>query len=576
MPAQYIQHVLPTPLRPLLQIGILAVLGACSSASTTSAPQLGSAQTRPAVPVEAIGAEAASDTSNSKPAINAVSFAGGSAFTCVLVEGRVACWGENNYGQLGWGARSGPWVVGLNDALSISLGEYHACAITSNFGVSCWGRNDNGQAGTSRARETITTPVTVKGLEGHRIVELSAATAHTCVRTTEDKVLCWGNNDWAQLAQEDKFAEETPTEIAGLCPATQLGSSGLSQCALCNAGEVVCWGDQSMGQLGDHVITKKENRYARRANPEPVIGLADVVELASSGYSGCGRKAEGTVWCWGWNLRGALGNPGPEIQPAITQVPGLADATKLWSTGEGYCVERRGGQAWCWGGDKLSDRVMHRDPRFEGGTPFETSTSLHSCIRSENAELRCWGSNREGELGIGNKQNQKNPQRVSVLGSAAKIPAMRFKNAVSIGVTQDGKDVAGKAGRVRLAPRPFTLRIRFHQGDSLYVRVAQSPAGSWTAKQGTGFGEADRNPDQDLIIDDEGQHYWFFTNPTSHRFDSCKEEGEWLLCERTVKAMYESEDVSRSVKTLSGTSLYFRFASEQRYGDPVDLRLDFK
>jgi hypothetical protein len=562
-------------LASLATIALLLLIGACSVGPDTNAKPTATAKKVP-LAIAPVDAGEAKTEGVAAAVIDAVTFAGGREFTCVIVRGSVACWGDNYYGQLGWGQGSGPWVENLSDVVSISLGEFTACAILGDRSLHCWGRNDSGQAGVP-GEQNVKTPTLVAGLQQVQVVEVSVGTAHTCARTAAGKVLCWGDNTWSQLAETPLESTWISVPIEGLCEAATMASPGRSQCVLCKSGEVMCWGDQSYGQLGDGIATKEGVPYVSRAKPLAVKGLADVVELATVGFAGCARKAEGSVWCWGWNLRGALGNAGKEIQTTPTKVPGLSDAKGIWSKGEGFCVDRPGDEVWCWAGEKKpSYHSMRRDKRFEGGKPFATTDSLHSCIRESNGELWCWGSNREGQLGNGKKQDRKTRQLVTVLGTATEDAPRHFKDAIVVAVLQDGQKLSPASGRYKLGARAFTLRLRFHKDDALFVRVADTTLGAWTPLDGGSFSEANFNVDQEVFPGKEGQHYWHYQDKSSHRFDApCTSKGDWLLCDRTVNALYFAK-TRHELAPLANSSLFFSFVSSQGYGDSVEVRLDLR
>jgi hypothetical protein len=219
---------------------------------------------------------------------------------------------------------------------------------------------------------------------------------------------------------------------------------------------------------------------------------------------------------------------------------------------------------------------MRRDTRYEGGEPFASHDSQHSCIRESNGELWCWGTNREGQLGNGKKQDRKTRQLVTVLGTATEDAPRHFTDAIVVGVLQDGREVVPSAGRYQIAAKEFTLRIRFHKEDALYVRVDSASLGAWKPLEGGSFAEANFNVDKEVFPSREGQHYWHFDDSKSHRFDApCKEKGEWLVCERTVNALFASKK-RHDLGPLAKSSLFFGFVSSQGYGDPVELRLDLK
>ncbi len=93
---------------------------------------------------------------------------------------------------------------------------------------------------------------------------------------------------------------------------------------------------------------------------------------------------------------------------------------------------------------------------------------------------------------------------------------------------------------------------------------------------GGSFAEVLFNADQDVFPGSEGQHYWYFLDKSSHRFDApCKASGEWLLCERTVASLYKAKK-NHALEQLAKSSLFFSFVGAQGYGDSVESRLDLE
>lgn len=142
---------------------------------------------------------------------------------------------------------------------------------------------------------------------GSRIANLSGLSSlgtsvyqSSCAVTEEGEVRCWGQNDRLQLGSEDPLAGRSePTTVAGLHEVRSVGTGFHHSCALTEAGEVYCWGDNTQGQLG--------HPGNGSASPVKVEPLSDVVELAVSGYHTCVRKEDNQVLCWGQNDAGQLG-----------------------------------------------------------------------------------------------------------------------------------------------------------------------------------------------------------------------------------------------------------------------------
>jgi alpha-tubulin suppressor-like RCC1 family protein len=125
--------------------------------------------------------------------------AAGGSHNCAVVSDGLRCWGDNTYGQLGGtGDGVNPVVVfGLGSQVTdVALGTIHSCALVAQ-GVQCWGANQYGQLGND-TQVNSSVPVPVYGLESN-VVAIASGSYHTCALTAAGEVLCWGANDGGQL-----------------------------------------------------------------------------------------------------------------------------------------------------------------------------------------------------------------------------------------------------------------------------------------------------------------------------------------------------------------------------------------
>jgi alpha-tubulin suppressor-like RCC1 family protein len=271
----------------------------------------------------------------------------GGPHTCAIANGTLACWGNNASGQLGDGTTSprtipGP-VHGLASVLAVSVGDQHTCAVTTGGGAFCWGSNDSGQLGDgTKTRRSV--PVQVHGL-ATGVASVSAGYRHTCALTTAGAVLCWGLNTYGELGDGSSSTRLHPVGVTGLASGALVVSAGaVHTCALTSAGGVSCWGDNSLGQLGDGTTTNQ-------AVPVTVTGLASGVASVSAGNeSTCAVTTGGGVQCWGSNRTGALGDGTTITRTAPVHVVGLEAGVSAVSVGLlTACAVKSNGRALCWG-----------------------------------------------------------------------------------------------------------------------------------------------------------------------------------------------------------------------------------
>lgn len=218
--------------------------------------------------------------------------------------GEVWCWGKNDHNQLGQSEPSTagsltPVQVDLaweeNGAVQITAGWWYACALRRDHSVWCWGTNDQNQLG--RSKTDLAKPIAPVAFppEADRIVEISAGEQHACARDRQGKVFCWGNNEYGQLTPAPGAAKTWPTPLAIPLPlpAVDLRAGGRHTCSRTTNGAVWCWGDNSQNQLGSPV--------ASPSGPVRVNFAGDpkIKELAVGEMHSCVRREDDGVHCWG-------------------------------------------------------------------------------------------------------------------------------------------------------------------------------------------------------------------------------------------------------------------------------------
>jgi alpha-tubulin suppressor-like RCC1 family protein len=178
---------------------------------------------------------------------DAVQVSTGELTACALMAkpGTIECWGGNG---------NATTLPGISDAVQVGLGRGYGCAVRSTGEVMCWGANDQGQLGIGTS-DTMQhpTPVAVVGLNG--AVEVSANWNGTCARNGAGDVVCWGTEYLGGNA--GAFAASLITapgfNVAGVT-ATTVSTGWEHACAITNSQQVVCWGDDSAGELGDGAV----------------------------------------------------------------------------------------------------------------------------------------------------------------------------------------------------------------------------------------------------------------------------------------------------------------------------------
>jgi alpha-tubulin suppressor-like RCC1 family protein len=278
-----------------------------------------------------------------------VDVAAGLSQTCALKsDATVLCWGGLNAGPLSEDlplASVTPVAVpGLSDVSAIVSGAFHNCALTTGGAVSCWGLNADGQLGNGTTDDQ-SAPVAVSGLSSG-VTALASGAWHTCALTSAGAVLCWGGNYYGELGDGTTTASLEPVAVTGLSSAVVAITAGERHtCALKGTGEILCWGDNSSGQLGD-------DTFVNQAAPVAVSSIPGTVTTIEAGMAhNCALTSAGEAYCWGFNNHGSLGNNSMTTSGVPVAVSGVSDAVNITAGAYHTCVSNSVGAVSCWGGN---------------------------------------------------------------------------------------------------------------------------------------------------------------------------------------------------------------------------------
>jgi len=307
------------------------------------------------------------------------------------------CWGDNGEGQLGDGTTTDRPILdvvrdpsGAGPLTGIRLvvaGERHTCALRSDTTVLCWGRNDKGQLGDGTTTDSLT-PVAVVDVGGagtlSGVTHLSAGAKHTCAVRSDGTVVCWGLNDKGQLGDATTTDHASPVVVVDVSGTGTLGMIrhvGLGSqhsCAVSNVDQVLCWGSNNSGQLGDLSTVS-------RSVPAHVVGIGGVGGLSGVRWVDggvehtCVSTRSDTVACWGRNDRGQVGDGttvSPQTSPREVVAPSgtgvLSSIAAVAAGREHSCGFRRDANtAFCWGRNDKGQLGTGGSPG-ESAVPVET------------------------------------------------------------------------------------------------------------------------------------------------------------------------------------------------------------
>ena len=384
--------------------------------------------------------------------------------------GTVKCWGFNDYGQLGYGDTEDrgdePGEMGSNlptvdlgtgrTVKKITAGDNHNIVILDNGTVKCWGDNQFGQLGYG---DTIqrgdnsgemgdALPIVDLGA-GRTAIQIAAGRCHTVVLLDNQTVKCWGLNIYGQLGYGDTtWRGDNPGEMGNnLLPvdlgtgrtAVQIAAGGDSSFVLLDNGTVKCWGNNGHGQLGyGDKIDRGDNSGEMGNNLLPVdLGTGRTAIQITAGENFAAVLLDnGTVKCWGFNGNGQLGYEDNEDRgdepgemggslPTVNLGLGL-NPVQISAKYRHSMVLFDNGSIKSWGFNEFGS-LGYGDTENRGDDPGEMGNNLftidlglglrarkiftggyHSIILLDNGTVKCWGDNSYGELGYGDTEDRGN------------------------------------------------------------------------------------------------------------------------------------------------------------------------
>jgi alpha-tubulin suppressor-like RCC1 family protein len=329
----------------------------------------------------------------------------GDRHTCaVLVDGRVKCWGKNDFGALGDGTLTDSptpvVVVGISNAVAVAAGNDLSCAALADGTIKCWGSSS-----------TVAPPFTVPGFTEATTVTLGQG--HLCSIGKSGALRCWGNSNQGQVGAGTFAPANAGVAPQGITTALSVSAGSIHTCAVLGNGSVSCWGLNNFADLSSNV---------------PVaVGLPGATAVGSGSIHTCARLAGGTVKCWGNNGGGQLGNGGTADSISPVDVLGITNATTV-SAGRSVhsCAHLAGGMIKCWGANQFGQVGDGTSSSTNGvltptavlGITNAVTVSVGgyvSCAPLTDGTLKCWGGNEVGQLGDGTKVDSSVPVTVNLL-----------------------------------------------------------------------------------------------------------------------------------------------------------------
>ena len=298
-----------------------------------------------------------------------VTDAGKSHFVVLKDDGSVWTWGDHTYGQLGFqgSTTKNPRPVQLANGnrllqvQAISAGGDHTVALDVNGEVWTWGRNTYGQLGHSSSLLSNENPEKLLLKDVGKIIAVAAGDHHTLIVNESGEVWAWGKNGYGQLGSPvgtgTPLSTVNPTRVPGLVGVVAVAAGAEHSVALNRDGTVWTWGRNSFGQLGNGETT--DVNYS----PVMVSGLNSIMEIAAGeNHTMALKQDRTTVYAWGSNSYGQLGDGGREMKLRPIQVEGMRNV-KMIATGANHSmVIKEDGSVWTWGRHTSGTQTVRTSP----------------------------------------------------------------------------------------------------------------------------------------------------------------------------------------------------------------------
>jgi alpha-tubulin suppressor-like RCC1 family protein len=330
-------------------------------------------------------------------------------------------WGQNNDGQLGdntgspsSGEKSSPvqTVSAGTNWKQVAAGRSHTAAIKTDGTLWTWGENTLGGLGDNTVTVRSSPVQTVSA--GTNWKQVNGGQIHTVAIKTDGTLWTWGFNTQGQLGDNSRTHRSSPVQtVAGGTNWKQVACGATHTTAIKTDGTLWTWGNNGGGQLGDNSIT-------HRSSPiQTVAAGTNWKLLACGGYYTAAIKTDGTLWIWGRNGDGQLGDN--SINPKSSPIQTVAGGTnwKLVNGGETHTAAiKTDGTLWLWGentnGELGDNSRTHRSSPVQtvaGGTNWKLVDGghYHTAAIKTDGTLWTWGRNNYRQLGELTFNNRSSP-----------------------------------------------------------------------------------------------------------------------------------------------------------------------
>jgi alpha-tubulin suppressor-like RCC1 family protein len=318
-------------------------------------------------------------------------------------------WGQNSSGQLADNTnilRQTPRqeITSNTNWKQIAGGQSHTAAIKTDGTLWCWGFNSTGQLGdnTITARSTPRQEIT----SSTNWKQVAGGVSHTAAIKTDGTLWCWGINSSGQLGDNTLVSRSTPRqEITSSTNWKQVSGGQSHTAAIKTDGTLWCWGFNAYGQIGDNTF----GATSRSTPRQEITSSTNWKQVSGGFYHTAAIKTDGTLWVWGQNATGQIGDNTNASRSTPRQE--ITSSTNWKQVAGGFfhtAAIKTDGTLWCWG--RNADPAIGDNTNASRSTPRQEITSstnwkqvsaggYHTTAIKTNGTLWSWGFNNVGQLG---------------------------------------------------------------------------------------------------------------------------------------------------------------------------------
>lgn len=344
--------------------------------------------------------------------------------SCAIDTDKAAwCWGANNKGQLGDGAkvnRTAPVKVGGNilfASLVRGTGDTW-CGLDTGSKPWCWGANPDGQIGTGAATVGIdaTTPVTPEG--GRTFLSLYQSVNTTCGIDAARAAWCWGANP----GNKGATGSPVPVPVFGTILWASFSMDANTVCGLDTTGADFCWAGNANGRTGSKNAPALNTPATISGGRKHTQILVTRNESTSVVSTACELDTTGKIWCWGEGSKGQLGRGTAGSSTTAAGITGTY--TTMHSQASTICALDTGARIWCWGENNRGQvgnglTVDATAPvQADAATTYAALTGATGngqwfCGLTQANTIKCWGANGSGQTTPGSTADAKTPTQIT-------------------------------------------------------------------------------------------------------------------------------------------------------------------